>query len=202
MNRPITAELRVQPPITRGKGERGFTLIEMMAVVAVLMVIMTMAIPLFTNVLRTYQLSGDARAIAGQISLASMRAANGFTRSRLHLITTSGGAYNGTYQLQLWNKTTSAFAVDGTGGEPPLSQGVTFSAGQASSAPPNSQTTVAETGDIVFNSRGIPVDPTTFAPVATDVIYISNKVGTYAIAVSPTGQINTWQYSSGAWVQR
>jgi len=187
--------------MTRGNGGRGFTLIEMAAVIAILIVILTMAIPLFTNVLRSYQLSGDARSIAGELSLASLRAANGFTRSRLHLNTTAGGAFNGTYQIQLWNKTTSQYAVDGTGGLPPLSQGVTFSLGQVQSAPPNTQTTVAETGDIVFNSRGIPVDPTTFAPIATDVIYISNRVGTYAISVSPTGQINTWQYSSGAWVQ-
>lgn len=202
MKSPITRGRREQPETAPARSGLGFTLLEMAATMAILCIMMAVALPQFLNVVRAYQLAGDARGVSGQLYLASLRAANNFTRARLHLNPAPGGGYDGTYQLQLYNQATSQYIPDGTASWNVLSAGVTFSTGQAQSAPPNSQTTMAETGDIVFNSRGIPVDPVTFAPIATDVIYVSSRAGTFAVSVSPAGQISTWQYSQNGWGQR
>lgn len=78
-------EGRPQTVITpyRQQGHRGFSLIEVMLVVVVGFIIAGIAIPTFLTIERNLRTSGDARDLSDEVSLAKMRAAATFTRSRL-----------------------------------------------------------------------------------------------------------------------
>jgi len=180
--------------------QQGTSLLELTVVVAVIMILSTMAMPLVVNAMRTFRIAGDARSIAGELSLARLRAANDFTRTRLHLNTTAGGAFDGTFQVELWDAVGGQFVAEG--GTQSLAPGDSFTVGTLSSAPPNTQSTLAETGDIVFNSRGVAVDPATLSPIDGDVIYIGNSSQQYyAISVGSGSRIVTWQYDGANWNQ-
>ena len=74
------------------KDSRGFSLIEMLMVVAIMGVLAVIAVPMSSNSIRYLKLSGDARDIANAASVAKMRAAAKFTQSRL-FVDISGKTY-------------------------------------------------------------------------------------------------------------
>jgi hypothetical protein len=94
-----------------------------------------------------------------------------------------------------------------------LSQGDTFGFGTLTAGPTLGQTTIgqaaqcldnsgsaiANTACIVFNSRGIPINASTLAPIATGAIYLTNGAVVEGLTVSATGSIQTWSNNgSGA----
>ena len=170
----------------------GLTLIELVVVAALSVIVAAVAIPMFVNGLRNWRLAGDARAIASQLALARMRAANEFTQAELS-IDTSGG----TFQIKIYNKTSSTFVTEG--GVFNLSSGNSFGYG-ALSTPAGTQTTIAVSSPIIFNSRGIPIT-STGTPTGTYAIYLTDgNGGFFAVTVSPASDVNLWKYSGG-WVQ-
>jgi hypothetical protein len=55
----------------------------------------------------------------------------------------------------------------------------------------------------MFNSRGVPVD-NTFAPTASDAVYVTDGSAVYGITVSATGMIRSWRTppaASPTWVK-
>lgn len=122
-----------------------------------------------------------------------MRAASDFTRTKLSIDTT-----NNTYVRQLYNKTSLMYDTL-EGGTQYLGQGVSFGFGSITT-PAAGLSTIAQSTDIYFNSRGIPID-SGGATVPNYAIYLNNNAGTYyAITVNLTGQIRTWKYVAGTWV--
>src|SRR2546428_4560371 len=121
----------------RSQADRGFSLMEMMLVVALTGVVAAIAIPMMGNSLGFFRLSGDARSTANSIALAKMRAASVFGRVRVY-IDTSGRSFH----LETWNSATNTWGVDT--GNTYLSQGVTFNFNPVTTAPPNTQGTIAE----------------------------------------------------------
>jgi len=108
-------------PMARVRNQKGFSLIELMIVVAIALIIAAFAVPQITETLRNYRLAGDARNIKSEILLAKMRAAARFTRSRVR------ADFNArTFQTDLWNKTTSTWDPVAVGAPQILSQGVTY----------------------------------------------------------------------------
>ena len=180
---------------------RGFSLIEMMMVVAIMGVLVAITVPMSGNAIRYLKLSGDARELSNATAVAKMRAAAKFTQARLY-IDISGK----TFSVQTYDKTTATWSTEG--GATLLSSTVSFGYGPITSAPPNTQTTidqsppclnsasppvaVANTSCVIFNSRGIPVD-TTGSPTALDAIYVTDGSAVYGITIAATGFIRTWQ---------
>jgi prepilin-type N-terminal cleavage/methylation domain-containing protein len=169
----------------------GFSFLELMVVVAVVVILAGVTIPSILNTLQNYRGADDTRSIATQLALARMRAASDFTRTELSFSLTAN-----TYELEVWNKTTSAYQLEGT--VLSLSQGVTFGFGSITT-PAGGQTTIAQTSQIYFNSRGISVDGSG-NPIGTAVIYLTNGAGEFwAVTVSINGTVRAFEYTKGAW---
>jgi prepilin-type N-terminal cleavage/methylation domain-containing protein len=201
--------------------ERGFTMIEMMVVVTIFIVITGLAIPRYLSLQSSMRIAGDNRSIAGLTAQAKLRAASDFTHARVY-----ANLNGNTFQMQVWNKTGGCWVADTdysntcltyTSGAPSgtvvnLSQGDTFGFGSLTAGPTVGQTTIAQaaqcldnsgtaianTACIVFNSRGIPINATTLAPLASGAFYVTNGSVVDGVTVSATGSLQTWSASANA----
>jgi prepilin-type N-terminal cleavage/methylation domain-containing protein len=182
--------------------DAGFSLVEMMMVVAIIGVLAAITVPMSGNALRFLKVSGDARSLSNATAVAKMRAAAKFTQSRLYVDITGK-----TYYIQTYDKTTSAW-INETG-TTSLSSTVSFGYGPVSAAPLNTQTAIGQaplcmnttvspavavsnTACIIFNSRGLPVDATG-SPFGDDAIYITDSTAVYGITVAATGFVRLWR---------
>ncbi|HEV2234562.1 MAG TPA: prepilin-type N-terminal cleavage/methylation domain-containing protein [Terriglobia bacterium] len=215
--------------MARASRTKGFSMIELIVVIAIIMIMAAAAVLMMGPTLQNYRLTGDARSIASSLALARMRAAAQFTRAEVCFDFTGGNcsptSAPNTYQVEVWNKATPTccFVPEaGTApqalsqgnifvpacpnpgcfpvGMPPLGGQATLQQGTGSGAAP------VGFAQIVFNSRGIALDPAFLpasVPVATDVIYIVNpQINFYCgTTASIAGQQTVWKYTSNAWFQ-
>jgi prepilin-type N-terminal cleavage/methylation domain-containing protein len=215
----------------RGHGHRGFSVLELMTAVLISLILTALAIPVIGTMQRSFRIAGDGRDINGAIALAKMRAAADFTQARFYA---DLGANPPQFRVETWRKpvgsTAGCWVTEGTSvcsssySSPstppgsPLSQGVSFGFGGLGSAPPNTQSTLAQaplcleddlsstyanTACIVFNSRGIPVD-STGTPTANDAIYVTDGESVYGVTVSAPGLLRTWRSDAqtAGWTNR
>ena len=193
--------------------ERGFTMIDLVVVVAIAGIIAAVALPSTSRTLADYRLRGDARAIHNMIGVAKMRAAARFTRVRLYVdLDTS------SFKMQYWDKDAVPPDWVDEGGLTTLSTGIGFDTGAMDVPPPNTQNAlgqspncldkdgaaIANTGCIVFNSRGLPVDPNG-APYGNSAFYLTDwDTGVYAITLSATPLVRLWwsPTSHSSWVHK
>ena len=181
---------------THSRGEAGLSLIEVAIVVAILLIVIAIAIPQAIRARRALRAISDARGIASQLALAKMRAANGFTRTRLN-------CREDTRSCQIEVCTSKGASACNTftaeGGPFLLSDEMSFGFGGIST-PAGSQTTIQNSNLIIFNSRSFPID-NSGAPTGTYAVYIRNEAGdTYAVSVFASGRIAVWRYNNGAWI--
>ena len=181
--------------------QSGFSIIELLVVLAIAGVLAAMALPSAARTLADVRLHNDARALHNLLSLAKMRAAAKYTRVRLYCDL-------GTEQfaLQTWNKTTATWDIEE--GWQTLSTNVDFSFDALADPPLDTQTPpisqsaackaddgVADIGNtacIVFNSRGIPVKADG-DPDGNGAIYITDhSTGVYGVTVSATPLVRLW----------
>src|SRR5260370_19528641 len=82
-----------------GGRTRGFTLLELLVVLAVTAILMAIAVPQFQRVTQVLRISGDMRDINGTVGQAKMHSAADFTHGRAR----ANLAAN-TFRLEIWNK--------------------------------------------------------------------------------------------------
>jgi len=178
------------------KGSAGFSLLELVVSVAVILVLSAIALPGAMATLRAYRLAGSTRAVAHQLSLARLRAETDFTNAQLVIDTT---VVPNTYTVQVWDKATATFQAEG--GTQFLSQSISFGFGAATTAA-GGQNPMQQTVQTVFNSRGIPIDGAGAAN-PNDVIYLADDQGNaYAVSVTVGGHTRVWRYNGGGWSQQ
>ena len=184
---------------------RGYSLIEIMAVVGVIGVVSAIAVPMTENTIGDFRLRGDARGLSSAVSRAKLRAASDFSQARLYV---DLGARS--FHVETLRKADFVWVAEG--GTTSLSSNVTFSFGAVGAPPPNTQATIAQaspcvtsegaeiggTACILFNSRGIPVDaagaaPAVGAPTGSDALYITDGTAVYGVTLWATGLIKLWR---------
>ena len=186
------------------KNSRGFSLIELLMVLAIMGVLAAVTVPMSGNAIRFLKISGDARELSNATAVAKMRAAAKFTQSRVYVDITGRQFY-----VQTFDKTSSTWTAEG--GAVSLSSTVSFGFGPIPTPPPNTQTTIdqapacmntasppvaiANTACVIFNSRGLPID-STGSPTGVDAIYVTDGSAVYGITIAATGFIRTWQSNS------
>ena len=218
------SDIQVRPvpkkPFYANGDERGFTLVEILFVVVIFSVLAAFAVPTYFSIEKSLRIAGDIRSIAGLTAQAKLRAASDFTHARVY------ADLNGnTFQEQVWNKTSSCWVADSdptntcltyTSGAPSgavinLSPGDTFGFGARTAGPTlgqqpsisqaaqcldNAGSAINNTACIIFNSRGIPINATSLAPIATGAFYVTNATVVDGVTVSATASIQTWSVSA------
>src|SRR5215472_13885855 len=135
----------------RNRRERGFSILELVTVIAIALIVAAVAIPGFFSMRRYLRIAGDTRDINGVIAQAKMRAAQDFTHARLR-----ADLANNAFQLEVWDKAGGGcWRADGNAAVNPctngaailrtnLSQGVTFGTGGVGPGAPNPQAAIAQ----------------------------------------------------------
>jgi prepilin-type N-terminal cleavage/methylation domain-containing protein len=181
------------------KKNTGFSMLELLIVIAIIGIIAAFALPSAINFVKAYKLHADASAIGSQLNVTRFRATSQYTPYRLH-VSTSAGLFR--MDRLSTDYTSSSYTEISLG----LSQGDSFLTSCPVSAKPgtlDSSFTGAST-DIYFNTRGLPVDSSK-TPTNNNVIYLKNQNNLYdAITVSLGGRITVWGYSTrtSTWVAR
>lgn len=187
---------------------RGYSLIEILMVVALTTIAAAMAVPMMSNSIGNFRLSGDARAVTSAVSLAKLRAASDFSQARVYVDLTGR-----SFHVEVWEKNPAGWLTEG--GNTSLSTGVTFSFGATATAPPNSVlaqapacvttagVAIGNTACILFNSRGIPVDsagvpPNVGAPTGNDALYLTDGTAVYGLTLSATGLSKLYRTNTSA----
>jgi Tfp pilus assembly protein FimT len=189
---------RVQPPFAR---QDGYSLIDILMVVALVAVICGVAVPVTGNAVAGQKFKGDSQTLTNLVALAKMRASATFTRARVRANLDAN-----TYVLERWDKPSNQWVQEG--GISQLSRGVTFGFGTVSIPPPNTQsqinfspecrtgvtagsTVISGSACVIFNSRGIPVDADG-ASFGGHALYLTNGNAVSATTVTATPRIRRW----------
>ena len=182
----------------RRSGVAGFTMMELVVVLAVIGILAAIALPMIGRALTSMRLTGAARSVSNLTASAKTKAAAQFTRARVFVDLTSN-----SYHLETWN----GAAWVASGGTSVLPPGVTFGFGAVATPPPNTQPAIGQapncfdnaappaaignTACVVFNSRGIPIDNTP-QPTTSDALYITDGTLVLGVTVTATGLIGLW----------
>jgi len=159
------------------RSERGFTVIELLTVVAIMLVITAIATPSFYYWLPKYRLSAGARQIAAELQLARMKAISQNTKYRLRF------TFTNIYEMQ---KDDGGFAVAPGHGSVKLPEGITVTNGDPFTAFNTSE----------FQSRG--------TASITQTITLTNRPGetaddenTRLVCIKTVGRVKIEKPSDG-----
>jgi Tfp pilus assembly protein FimT len=185
---------------------RGFTIVELIVVLAVIMIITAVALPSFIQAYRTYQLNDTATQVAGILKFTRYEAIRLNVAAATPLkaqVRQSGAISNvftdsnnsGTVQSTDKQVLFSGNANLVSSSVPPNTSGLATAVGVAT------LTNVSlSSGSIGFDQRGA------VTPAAVNVLYIGNlalpNLGNRAVVLLPSGSVQIWTTdASGNWQQ-
>jgi prepilin-type N-terminal cleavage/methylation domain-containing protein len=175
------------------KKDKGFSLIELAVVMAIVAIMAAVTVPTISSTMRNLKSMTDARSIATALTVAKLKATSQLTRYQLVL-----DLPNNRWRMEKFNKATAQYEIDGA--ITPLStedSGYRVAFRTASTSAPTGFST-SSSNLIRFNSRGIPIN-TSGATVADTAIYLQDPDNSYAITVSLSGKIQLWQKRGSTW---
>src|SRR5579864_8300159 len=123
--------------VTESGRRRGFSFLEVVTVMVIVMVVAGMTIPKVMTMVRELRIAGDTRDLNGAILLAKMRAAANFSRARVYADLSAK-----TYRVEWQQSGTATWTTDLA--DQPLAKNVSFGYGTISTAPPNTQSTIGQ----------------------------------------------------------
>ena len=196
----------------RARAEHGFSLVEVLAVVALIGIISSFAIPMVDSTITGYRLRNESKTVAGLIGLAKMRATSRFSRARVY-----ADLATNSYRLEVWSKATSTCCWVVDGGTTAMPVGVRFGFGALATPPDNTQVAigqsdpctndagavVANTACVLFNSRGIPINAAG-VPVGGNALYVTDGIGVRVTTITATPLVREWwsPAHSAMWIRQ
>ena len=201
-------------PSANLRSQSGFTLPELLIVVAIGMIIATMTIPLLSTAMKQYRLRSSAVDLDGQLQRARTRAVKD---NRTYTLQTAQLVQGGFTYGQVYLDLNGNLALDA--GEPmiQLQRNVTLVTGAGIPAIPNASlgfTPQPTTAQVNFSARGTPCvfvggfcsswDSAGAAPNQVGfVFYLQAPLGAgtswSAVSIGPSGRFRAWSYSNATW---
>lgn len=179
-------EKRSEKTKTKRLSSFGFTLVELMVVIAIIGIVAVLAVPNFARMQREARIRG-----------ACQRTAQHFKQIRERAIS-SGGTYivsfpdRYNYLLTRPNGTSEQFHIGGLAGRTVYWGGVAV-AGQ----PPEGNMPAPGVSGIDFPGNRLIIDGRGGA--TSGVLYITNGRNNYAVGINRLGKVATYRYASGNW---
>lgn len=177
----------------------GFSLIELMIVVGILMVVAAMATPKIMTVVADARMRGAVNSASGLMQQARMAA---IKDNQLRKVKYSNIASGGFMYVDVNDDGT----IQST--EPQVQMGNTILAystptGIPALASTDLSYTPVVVSTVMFNSRGLPCSATTTCGSGM-VIYFTDtrnvgSPGWGAVSVSPAGRVKTWMWNGSSW---
>ena len=208
-----TSEVLVarQEVIQMGAGSpncRGFSLIELLVVMAVLLIVGAIAAPTVATTIDAYRLRGTLTSVSGLAQRCRLLALK--KNSTSHMVVTTNGGVVVMYCKEI-NDTSSLSASD-----PQIELSTQFSTpglptGGATQLDANtmwgsSGSTFNENSDPYFNSRGLPCNAVSVGTACTTVTgyvyYLKYTRGSprwAALSISPASRIQSWFWNGSSW---
>lgn len=187
-------------PTNRLSAQRGFSMVELVVVVGMIMVLSAISVPRIVNSMSIYKLNVAASSIQNLIEVARFNAVRRNTTLSLRQTVISGQAafYVDIPNTSIYANTDPTYIVPTTVQVSPAGAPAAGTTGLAN-------TTALGGGCISFNSRGV-VDYTNCGGGVQSVWFISlgltnGKGGYRAVTVTPMGQAKSWTDApaGGAW---
>jgi prepilin-type N-terminal cleavage/methylation domain-containing protein len=190
-----------------GKPGPGFSLIELMIVVSIIMIMAAIFPPLLMNVIDGVKLRSSANSLSGLIQQARIQAVKANTYYPIQQTMFAGGEV--AYYVDLLRTSTYA------SGDPiaEMASNITAHAGSGSGAPGESgfitslNFTPDSSGVLRFNARGLPcvMNGAPCQTLGNGFVYFLSRVslvGTSwrAVTVTPSGRVQVWSYDGTHWV--
>ena len=159
--------------------QKGFSLVELMVVVAIMLIMGTVALPTLVKLLPAYTLKNTARELCSNMRKARSMALKQ-NRDVLMIFTPGDNSYK-----------VDTITVK-------LAEGVVFGSGTA--ATPASNGPALQTDGIDFDSNQITFNGRGLTTSSNQYVYLTNNRSlTVAIGASAAGNIAMHQWSDGAW---